>query len=180
MILWQNHIRQRDIEWLDGHSLQGQTVFPGAGYVVMAMEAALHEAGDREVQLLEVLNLVIDKAVTFEDENSLIELNLSLMVNSGEVTDTSISYTFVINSCLAKETSLSTSATGTIVVAFGQGGLETLPVAQTEPPHMNKVSVDRFYNMLNEIGYGYTKQFRGVSSLRRGDSKAWLVHLDLM
>ncbi|OBT71831.1 Hybrid PKS-NRPS [Pseudogymnoascus sp. 05NY08] len=180
MILWQNHIRQRDIKWLDGHSLQGQTVFPGAGYVVMAMEAALHEAGDREVQLLEVLNLVIDKAVTFEDENSLIELNLSLMVNTSEVTDTSISYTFVINSCLAKETSLSSSATGTIVVVFGQGSLETLPVAQTEPPHMNKVSVDRFYNMLDEIGYGYTKQFRGVSSLRRGDSKAWLVHLDII
>lgn len=180
MILWQNHIRQRDIEWLDGHSLQGQTVFPGAGYVVMAMEAALHEVGDREVQLLEVLDLVIDKAVTFEDENSLIELNSSLMVNTSEVTDTSISYTFVINSCLAKETGLSSSATGTIIVVFGQGSLEALPVAQTEPPHMNKVSVDRFYNMLHEIGYGYTKQFRGVSSLRRGDSKAWLVYLDMI
>lgn len=37
---------------------------------------------------------------------------------------------------------------------------------------MNDVSIDRFYTMLNDIGYGYTKQFRGVSSLRRGDSKA--------
>ncbi|OQE31496.1 hypothetical protein PENSTE_c001G10122 [Penicillium steckii] len=172
MIQWQNHIRQRDIEWLDGHSLQGQTVFPGAGYVVMAMEAALHEAGDREVQLLEVLDLAIDKAVTFEDENSLVELNLSLTVNTEEITDTSISYAFVINSGLAKETGLSTSAKGTIIVTFGEGSLETLPAAQMKPSHMNKVSIDRFYNMLHEIGYGYTKQFRGVSSLRRGDSKS--------
>lgn len=73
-IQWQNFTRQRDIEWLDGHSLQGQTVFPGACYVVIAMEAAVLLAGEREVKLLEVLDLKVDKAVTFEDENSMIEL----------------------------------------------------------------------------------------------------------
>ncbi|EAW13520.1 putative polyketide synthase [Aspergillus clavatus NRRL 1] len=171
-ILWQNFIRQRDIEWLDGHSLQGQTVFPGAGYVVMAMEAAMKLAGDQEVRLLEVLNLSIDKAVTFEDENSMVEINLSLDIDPSQTTDTYAVYSFVINSCLARETGLTRSAAGTVAVTYGPGAPETLPPPQGEPPHLNNVSIDRFYNMLGEIGYGYTKQFRGVSTLRRGDSKA--------
>ena len=62
---WQNFIRPRDIEWLDGHSLQGQVVFPAAGFVIMAMEAAVMLAGERSIHLLEVLDLKIDKAVTF-------------------------------------------------------------------------------------------------------------------
>ncbi|KAI1374307.1 putative polyketide synthase [Hypoxylon crocopeplum] len=171
-IQWQNFIRQRDIEWLDGHSLQGQTVFPGAGYVVMAMEAAVKLAGDREVQLLEVLDLKIDKAVTFENENSMVELNLSLDVDPAQITDTYAVYRFTINSCLARETSLTSSAAGMVAITYGPGSLETLPSPQGEPPHLNNVSIDRFYNMLDEIGYGYIKQFRGVSSMRRGDSKA--------
>ncbi|KAJ4181992.1 hypothetical protein NW755_010680 [Fusarium falciforme] len=171
-VQWQNFIRQRDIEWLDGHSLQGQTVFPGAGYVVMAMEAALKQAGDREVQLLEVLDLSIDKAVTFENENSMVELNLTLGMDQSKTTDEYAVYSFTINSSLARETSLTSSASGTVAVTYGPASHEALPVPQGEPPHLNNVSVDRFYSMLDEIGYGYTKQFRGVSSLKRGDSKA--------
>jgi acyl transferase domain-containing protein len=169
---WQNFIRQRDIEWLDGHSLQGQTVFPGAGYVVMAMEAAVKVAGDREIQLLEILDLKIDKAVTFEDENSLIELNLSLSIDSLRTTNLHAIYNFTINSSLAKENGLSRSAAGTVIVTFGPESLETLPPPEGEPPHLNNVSIERFYNMLHEIGYGYTKQFRGIADLRRGDGKA--------
>ncbi|POS76977.1 polyketide synthase [Diaporthe helianthi] len=171
-VQWQNFVRQRDIDWLDGHSLQGQTVFPGAGYVVMAMEAAIKLSGDQEVGLLEVLDLSINKAVTFEDENSLVELNTTLSIDDSQSTDEFAVYKFTINSCLARESGLSSSAAGLVAVTYGPGALETLPEPQVEPPHLNNVSIDRFYNMLDEVGYGYHKQFRGVSSLRRGDSKA--------
>lgn len=171
---WQNFLRQRDIEWLSGHSLQGQTVFPGAGYVVMAMEAAISVASssDKEIQLLEVLDLEINKAVTFHDDSSMVELSLSLSFDSSQTTDTYATYQFVINSCLARETRLSSSASGTVAVTYGPGSADTLPARQEDPPHLNNVSIDRFYNMLSELGYGYTKEFRGVSILKRGDSKA--------
>ncbi|ETS80412.1 hypothetical protein PFICI_07941 [Pestalotiopsis fici W106-1] len=169
---WHNFIRQRDIEWLSGHSLQGQTVFPGAGYVVMGMEAAISVAGDKEIQLLEVLDLDINKAVTFNDENSMVELSLSLTLDSSQTTDDCATYQFVINSSLARETGLSSSASGTLAVTYGPGASDTLPARQQDPPHLNNVSIDRFYNMLSELGYGYTKEFRGISNLKRGDSKA--------
>ncbi|KAI5251227.1 hypothetical protein E4T42_04483 [Aureobasidium subglaciale] len=122
----------------------------------MAIEAALHQAENQEVQLVEVLNLVIDKAVIFEDENSLVEFHLSLVAKSDEL----------------RETSMSSSAAGTVIVTLGPGSSDALPRSPAEPPHMNKVSIDRFYHMLDGVGYGYTKEFRGVSSIRRGDSKA--------
>ncbi|OAP54232.1 hypothetical protein AYL99_11333 [Fonsecaea erecta] len=169
---WQNFIRPRDIDWLDGHSLQGQTVFPGAGYVVMAMEAAVKLSGDRSIRLLEVLDITIDKAVTFEDENSMVELNLSLDVDASQTTDTYAVYSFTINSCLARETGPTRSVAGTVAVTYGSATRDALPISQDEPAHLNDVGIDRFYNMLDQAGYNYTKQFRGITNLRRGDSKA--------
>ncbi|KIW31320.1 uncharacterized protein PV07_02977 [Cladophialophora immunda] len=169
---WQNFIRPRDIDWLDGHSLQGQTVFPGAGYVVMAMEAAVKLSGDRSIRLLEVLNLKIDKAVTFEDENSMVELNLSLDVDQSQTTDTYAMYGFTINSCLARETGPTRSVAGTLAITYGPVMRDALPTPLDVPAHLNDVGIDPFYNMLDQAGYNYTKQFRGITSLRRGDSKA--------
>ncbi|OAG36753.1 hypothetical protein AYO21_09026 [Fonsecaea monophora] len=172
-IHWQNFIRPRDIEWLDGHSLQGQTVFPGAGYVVMAMEAGVKLSGDRSIQLLEVLDLKIDKAVTFEDENSMVELNLSLDVDASQSTDAYAVYSFTVDSCLAKEAGPTRSVTGTLTITYGPATSDALPTASDEPAHLNDVRIDRFYNMLDQAGYNYTKQFRGITNLKRGDSKAY-------
>ncbi|EXJ69156.1 uncharacterized protein A1O5_08091 [Cladophialophora psammophila CBS 110553] len=170
---WQNFIRPRDIEWLDGHSLQGQIVFPGAGYVVMAMEAAVKLSGERSIQLLEVLDVKIDKAVTFEDENSMVELNLSLDVNPSQTTDAYAVCSFTITSCLARETGPTRSVAGTLAITYGSATREALPAPSDEPAHLNDISIDRFYNMLDEAGYNYTKQFRGITGLRRGNGRAY-------
>ncbi|KAF1848288.1 putative polyketide synthase [Cucurbitaria berberidis CBS 394.84] len=167
---WHSFLRVRDFDWLDGHALQGQTVFPGAGYVVMGFEAAMHASGNREIELLECLRLSIDKAVTFEDEDSLVELNLTLNAKASGLTHAT--YEFTIDSCLARENGLTSSASGEIVVTYGTASNDALPKAQDEPPHMSKIGIDRFYRVLEEIGYGYTKQFRGLTSMKRADSKA--------
>ena len=169
---WHNFIRPRDILWLDGHQLQGQTVFPGAGYVVMAMEAAMHVANGRSVQLLEILELKMYKAVTFDDENSLVELNLALEVASEPAHIDHITALFRIDSCLSKEKGLSPTATGKIVITCGPSSSHALPAAQTEPPHMTKVSVDSFYKELAAVGYDYSKEFRSLCNMKRADSKA--------
>ena len=167
---WHSFLRVKDFDWLGGHALQGQTVFPGAGYVVMGFEAAIHASGNREIELLECLRLSIDKAVTFEDENSLVELNLNVNAKSSSLTHAA--YEFTIDSCLARENGLTRSASGEIVVTFGAASEDALPKAQEEPPHMSYIGIDRFYRTLEEIGYGYTKQFRGLTSMTRADSKA--------
>lgn len=169
---WHNSMRSKDISWLDSHQLQGQTVFPGAGYIVMVAEAAMHVAAGRSVQLLEILDVEIFKAVTFDDENSLIELNLSLEVDPAPASSDHITASFRIDCCLARENAMSPSTSGKLIITYGPGITHTLPAAQPEPPHMTNISVDSFYNELSAVGYGYNNEFRGLSSMKRADFKA--------
>lgn len=167
---WQNFIRPRDHDWLQGHDLQGQAVFPGAGYAVMALEAAAHVAGERPIQLLEVLDMSIDKAITFEDENSNIELLLTARLTSE--TEHSATLSFTIDSCMAKEARPSTSATGQVVVTFGSPDPHILPPPQKDPPHMFTVDIEKFYQQLEGLGYQYSNHFRAVQSMDRTHARA--------
>jgi acyl transferase domain-containing protein len=169
---WHNFVRPRDIKWLDGHQLQGQTVFPGAAYAIMAMEAAKHVAGDREIQLLEVLDLKIGKAITFDDENSLVEINLTLDLVTEPGNTESIVLRFNCDSCLAKESALSWSAGGILVLTCGPASAGVLPLAKKEPAHMAECSVDKLYDELDLIGYGYTNDFRGLTKIRRSTGRS--------
>lgn len=167
---WHNTIRPRDHEWLQGHALQGQAVFPAAGYIVMAMEAALQMAGGRSVQLLEVLDMSIDKAVTFEDENSPAELIVA--VDTIVSQPDQIKFSFTIDSCLAKESKPSTSATGQLVVTFGDSSSNVLPPSNDDPPHLTTVNIKNFYRELDELGFDYSKDYRCIYNLGRADAKA--------
>ncbi|GAB1197712.1 hypothetical protein APSETT444_007015 [Aspergillus pseudonomiae] len=179
---WLNFIRPRDIEWLDGHALQGQTVFPAAGYIVMAMEAAMEIANSRgvPVQLLEVLDMSIDKAVIFENEDSLVELNLTAEVICDTSEGDRMIISFVIDSSLSRDGDLSTSAKGQLVVTLDEGDLQAaansekqlLPAPEAEHPHMNRVNIKSFYHELDLMGYNYSKDFRSLHSMCRADSRA--------
>nr|OQO23245.1 hypothetical protein B0A51_12846 [Rachicladosporium sp. CCFEE 5018] len=168
---WHQYLRQRDISWLDGHQLQGQTVFPGAGYAVMAMEAAEHVADGRPIRLLEILDLSIGKAITFDDEDSMVELQF-IMSALPEQTSNTLALQFSCDSCLAKEQQLSWSAGGKIVITLGEPNADALPKGTVEPPHMNSVYIDAFYAELAALGYGYTKDFRGLQTVKRADKQS--------
>lgn len=165
---WHNLLRPREISWLDGHQLQGQTVFPGAGYAVMAMEAAKIYAGDRPIQLVEILDLRIGKAITFDSENDLVEINLTLDIPPNATgAEDSIELAFSCDSCLAKETHLSWSAGGHVIISYGEDSASALPPSPEEPPMLTNVDMDKFYDELGALGYGYTKDFRGLAHMKR-------------
>ncbi|KAI8177598.1 Beta-ketoacyl synthase domain-containing protein [Colletotrichum sp. SAR 10_75] len=158
---WKNIVRPRDLEWLDGHAPQGQTVFPAAGYIVMAMEAAIRVANDNnyEVELLEIVDMDISKAVVFEDDNSLVELGLSASVTGEPGQDGIITLEFFINMCLSKESELWTSAKGEIIIAVADksslpaGDDESVLLApEEEHPQTNRVNIDPFYKGLDLVG----------------------------
>ncbi|XPS69105.1 hypothetical protein M3J09_001385 [Ascochyta lentis] len=165
---WRNFIRPRDHEWMQGHDLQGQAVFPAAGYVLMGMEAALHVAAGRSVGLLEMLDVSIDKAVTFDDADSMAELTLTASVASSD--HAHIELDFAIASCLSRESTLSVSAHGRILVTLGEP--VSLPSPSAPPPHANPVDMKLFYKELATIGYDYSSNYRCVYSMSRSTSRA--------
>ena len=68
---WRNHLRVSEMPWMEDHVINGATIYPGAGMLVMAIEAA-HQMADesrtvlgfelKDVQFLEPLNISSDPA----------------------------------------------------------------------------------------------------------------------
>ena len=76
---WRNLIRLDDMPWLRQHKMQSMTVFPMAGYLAMAMEAASQRAQMRDVHFdrFEIREVVSSRALIL-DEGSEVETNIQL------------------------------------------------------------------------------------------------------
>ena len=167
---WENVLKATEIPWLSGHQLQGQTVFPAAGYVIMALEAGKHLAKEREVQLFEIHDLVISRAITFEDDvNFAVEtlVTLTKITPSRPNQETREADFSCYAASGAGSSSMELTANGHIKVLLGKSSSMTLPSIQPEAYNMTAVDTDRFYSALLDLGYGYTGPFRGMSSLKR-------------
>ncbi len=168
---WTNVLKVSEVQWLDGHQLQGMTVFPAAGYVVMALEASRSLAADKTVELFELHDLSIPRAVTFEEgDNTGVETLVTL---------TEVRYhqnqTATANFCCyslpvvgtGSEQEMDLVASATVKIIFGAPSVDALSCAPLEDYNMYPVDTDRFYSTLTKLGYGYSGPFRTISSMRR-------------
>ncbi|MCJ1477282.1 hypothetical protein MMC13_005953 [Lambiella insularis] len=164
---WRNLLRPKEIPWLDGHKLQEQTVFPAAGYIVMALEASKALAGVEAVRLITVQDLVIHQAMVFQNDESEVETIFTLTDISHETKDV-IQATFMYYSAVGKDIdSMTLMASGKLEVSVGESMVEILPSRTSSEPNMIDIDVDLFYTSLANIGYGYTGPFRALSSMKR-------------
>ncbi|PGH23621.1 hypothetical protein AJ80_02402 [Polytolypa hystricis UAMH7299] len=170
-ITWQNILRVSELPWLRGHQLQGQIVFPAAGYVVLAMEAALQVAGRRTVSLIEARNISIVRPITFEDERHGVETLFNLHIESGNVkSGDTILASFRVNCAPTKDSeNVVLVASGQIEISFeAETAADMLLPPRAEiPPYMSEVDVDELYNSLTDVGYLYSGSFRALSSMKR-------------
>lgn len=160
---WRNFLHTSEIDWLSGHRIQSQTVFPATAYVAMALEAAYVLAGSRRLQLFDVRNFIIKSAISLSEEDvgveTLFEVN-QLVQEPGE----QLSAAFSCYSPVAGKLQLCASAQ--MVLSFGgEENASLLPIRQPENHEMSEVDVEAFYDHLDGLGYGYSGLFRGIASL---------------
>ncbi|KAH6844804.1 hypothetical protein B0I37DRAFT_446777 [Chaetomium sp. MPI-CAGE-AT-0009] len=113
---WRNFLSVQDLPWLEGHQIQGQVVFPAAGYISMVLEAAQMMAKEEghDIQLLEVCDLDITRALVFPDEKAGIETTTAL--SNITVHADAITANFAISAHLSRDaTHLTKVADGTDV-----------------------------------------------------------------
>ncbi|KAF5684501.1 polyketide synthase [Fusarium circinatum] len=68
-IRWRDILRLKELPWIRGHAFQGLALLPTSGYLAMAIQAAMKIAGSRPVELVEIRDLVIPRALTIEENN---------------------------------------------------------------------------------------------------------------
>lgn len=73
---WRHYLRQNEIKWLDGHQVDSQTIFPATGFISMAIEACnmVSKEMQRNMQLVQVHQLIIDSAISFTKETDGVEV----------------------------------------------------------------------------------------------------------
>ncbi|KAK4217471.1 Nonribosomal peptide synthetase 14 [Rhypophila decipiens] len=77
---WRNILKLGELEWLRGHQFQHQVVFPAAGYVSMATDAAcalaeaamsVSQKSQQSASLVELTNLRFHRAITLDDTSAI-------------------------------------------------------------------------------------------------------------
>ncbi|KAI0439973.1 lovastatin nonaketide synthase [Xylaria telfairii] len=175
---WSNVLKLSEVPWLNGHQLQGQPVFPAAGYVALALEASRSLTSGKAVKLFEVNDLHILKAITFEEDvDSGIEtlVTLTAIMNSdqqdnnysNQKTTVVADFSCYSPSPAGAEPEMELMASGTVKIVFGTPMATTLSCTPLNVSNMSTVDTDRFYSSLSKLGYGYNGPFRGMSSLKR-------------
>ncbi|PYH28554.1 polyketide synthase [Aspergillus neoniger CBS 115656] len=161
---WRNFLRVQDLEWMDGHQVQSQVVFPATGYLVMALEAARIVADERLLQVVEIRELVIDRAITVPDNSSGVETLFTFYRthNNGH----KVTGVFTCQSSLNDDV-FHCCASGRLEMTFGEPDATLLPSLGPIPPGLRPVDSDEFYQQLDGLGYGYSGIFRTLQNIWR-------------
>ncbi len=173
---WRNVLRLQELPWLRGHTFQGKVIFPGAGYVSMAVQAAELFVRSRTTKKVEIQDLKIHRALVIDDDNEGVETLFTLRSRFPDhaVEEDAILEADFVCYYSSDEHVLDKSCDGRLLIHLGQpapGDLPPSPISQAELPSLN---VDRFFNAVAGFGINYTGAFRTMRSINRvyGHSQA--------
>ncbi|ORY71958.1 putative polyketide synthase [Pseudomassariella vexata] len=174
---WRNLLRVSEMEWLSGHKVQGQTVFPAAGYITTALEASrcLAKAVGQKVRLIELHDFIIHQAMVFDDQDAGIEVLISMADIAREPQQphrVRAKFTYSTAQQSFSQEDLTLAASSYIEIIIGADEPSLLPVRQPELPHMIDVEPERFYAALADLGYEFSGPFRSLFTLKRKYGKS--------
>lgn len=166
---WRNFFKTNELPWLNDHQIQGQAVFPAAGYMCMAWEAAMEISIDRSVRLFEIHDMSIGRPIVFDRSLVGVEVIFALFNIERDNCDPGcLRADFSCHSCSGGENDqLILNACGTITVSYGDVVADSLPADSPEVPNLVDVDTESLYDALTDLGYRYTGRFRAIDSLRR-------------
>ncbi|KAI0111114.1 lovastatin nonaketide synthase [Nemania sp. FL0031] len=171
-IRWSNVLKLSEISWLEGHQLQGLVVLPAAAYISMAVEACRGLIGDNKIRLVELCNLSIPKAITFERHDDLgveiLTTFTSIEYLEGQLITADFRVYSAPNVINVSDRGLELVANATVRISLGDPDTTILPCTRaTKDYKMSDIDPDRIYAAFSKLGYGYTGPFRGMTSTKR-------------
>lgn len=151
---WRNVLRTINVPWLNDHCIGDDTIFPAAGYLAIAGEAAFQITGVRDYTIRDVQ---ISKALLLYNDKS-VEVVTNLQPRTFTSNSDSDWYTFQIVSYDGSTWNKHCS------------GLVRSGRASPLPPKRNqsldrKVSSSRWYTTMSRVGLNYTGKFARLDNI---------------
>lgn len=166
-IRFRHYLNVDELAWLKGHQIQGKVIFPAAGYIAAVAEAVSHLVPIEAIELLELSELFFSHALVLDDDMA-VETQLSLTVLHRSKSELQAVFSFYADARNGA-TTLQENASGKISVILGKSSHDSLPWPSSivDSPQWLDVGIDEFYESIGILGYNYSGNFRGISSLRR-------------
>lgn len=166
-IRWRNYLNTREIPWLSHHQVQGQIVFPAAGYISAAVELLIERYGVSSIKLIDLQDFIFGQALVLE-ENVGVEIIYALKISDAQKGSETVTADFNCYSDANKgSSSMSLHASAKIKVLLGVPSHGDLPLSSEHQGSFLEIETDRFYNFVYDLGFGYTGPFHALSNMKR-------------
>ncbi|CAK7266645.1 Type I Iterative PKS [Sporothrix epigloea] len=179
-IRWRNVMKINELEWLRGHMFQNQILFPAAGYVSMAVDAAVHLVKNQSAlaerglaaQIVELQDLRIHAAITIDPDAAGTEVIFIIRIVEQDAAGQLIADFSCFSGSVDGTTTDAEKVnfTGRAVVTLGTtDDLDATVLPARVPPvlPMSDLDVSRFYSELEKIGLRYSGDFVLETAKRR-------------
>jgi len=171
---WRNIVDLETLPWMRGHRFQGQVIFPGAGYVSMAVQAAQFFLKENTLRLAEIRDMTIHKALIVDEDTEGVEVLFSIhkRTNAAKEDDPSVvEVDFSAHSCSDGRNLVKVCDGHMLLHLDPDRGMPPNPISAIELPSLD---IDRFYQVMNSLDITYDGVFRTIRSITRtlGQSKA--------
>lgn len=164
---WRNYIRVVEIPWLRDHKIQSNIVYPAAGYIAMAIEAASqHSSGASSNSVITgyLLRDVSIQSALVINETSAVEVLISLRESASD--DPEKSYKFHIYSA-SDDNRWTQHCKGFVSVQYASPGyIEPRTKLTTNGYTSTTLDVARFYETLAAAGLDYGPTFANMTAAR--------------
>lgn len=171
---WNHRLRIAELDWLEGHRVQGQIILPAAGYLCTAVEAGRLVAGAAPIRLIDLRDFVIHQAVAFDQEDDA-RGGIEILVSLSDIkrTENRVRAQFIYSIARPqRDDNLQLAASATVDVLLGDPDQTLLPTRKSSLSHAIEVDPEPFYAALSDLGYGFTGRFQSLSDLLRKNRRS--------
>lgn len=179
---WRNIVRLDDLPWLRHHKIQSLTIFPMAGFIAMALEAAAQRAAARDFLFdrFELKDVAITKPLVIPDKD--VEVTITLRPRHEASSDNWDEFRIC---SWSSEQGWTEHCAGLIATLEADGNdvdsarqardAETRlksALSGSGKPEAVSLNASAMYDSLTELGVAYGPLFQGVNSCQASDSHA--------
>lgn len=161
---WRNILSDSKIDWLSGHQVQGQTVFPASGYICTALAAVVSLSNGKEMRLIEMRDFVIHHAIPLDQDVEVLTSLVGITALRADLTRAKFTYSAALG---AEATELTLVVSAEIDVFWGEADPTTMPPKAPTPPHLVNVDPERFYGVMDKLGLRFRDRFSSLTSIQR-------------
>ncbi|KAH8799346.1 putative polyketide synthase [Xylogone sp. PMI_703] len=180
---WRNHIRISEIPWVKDHKIQSNVVYPAAGYIVMAIEAAFQHATEKSLTIVgyKLREIAIGSALVIPEQSDGVEILVTFKPHTDSIRAPSDLWDEFCVYSVTEDNRWTEHCRGLIMVQTPQRSINVIDgdvqeVAEkkshteiiTEMDDKCKLDVDikEFYEKLTQLGLEYGETFANMIRAR--------------